>query len=145
MEINRLIEISRIEELKILHDVRLIHKHDLNPIQSNMNLRVQFEVSGDIRGTITCHLCLDNKELTQIDQNYVYPLFVESMNILIGRQISLDKELRDFKIKLSPPKLNMNPQFISTSSARGMTHKYELELESMSFDVLTQYSLEIYN
>lgn len=136
-----MIELSRIEELKILHDVRLIGRHDLNPMVSDDNLHVQFEVMGDIRGKITCHLCLDKKELTDTDRNYLFPLFTEAMNILVGRQISLDDEFRNMKIRISPPKLSMIPKSISTNT-RAMTQKYELDLDAQAFDVLVEYSLE---
>ncbi len=115
MEVTKLIELGRISEIKILHNVRLIHKHDLNPVYSKDNLRVQFEMSGEIRGQITCYLCLDGQELTVAERNYIFPLFVESMNILIGRQLSLDEELNQFHVKLSSPKLNMIPYEINTT------------------------------
>ncbi len=63
------------------------------------------------------------------------------MNILVGRQISLDDEFRNMKIRLSPPKLSMIPKEITTNS-RNLTQKYELDLESHKFDVLIEYSLE---
>lgn len=141
MEVSKLIEISRIEELKIVSDVRIVHRHDLNPVISKDNLRVQFEVSGDIRGGITCYLCIDGQELAAIDRNYIFPLFVEAMNILVGRQITLDRELAHYRVRLSPPKLNMNPTQLNTT-ARGATHKYELEIEGRAFVVLAEYSLE---
>lgn len=144
MEVTRMIEISRIEELKILHNVRLVHRNDLNPVVSTDNLRVQFEVSGEIKGTITCYLCIDGHEISEAERNYLFPLFVESMNILTGRQLSLDEELSHLKLILSPPKLNMNPTKVSTQ-VRGMTHKYELELEESTYNVLAQYSLEFFN
>jgi hypothetical protein len=144
MEVSRSVEVSSIEELKILHNVRVVCRHDINPVISSNNLRVQFEVSCEIKGAITCYLCLDGQELTPVEKNYVFPLFIESMNILIGRQITLDEKLGHFNIKLSPPKLNMNPTQISTAS-KGFIHKYELELESYSFCVLTDYSLETIN
>lgn len=141
MEISRLVELARIQELKILHNVRLVHCHDLNPVSSTDNLHVQFDLQGEVLGAITCHLCLDNKELGESDRNYLFPLFIESMNILVGKQISMDEEFRNMKIRLSPPKLSMIPKEITTRS-RNMTQKYELELEAQSFDVLIEYSLE---
>jgi hypothetical protein len=144
MEVSKPIELARIDEIKILQHVRLIHRHDMNPIHSKDNLRVQFEMSGDIKGSITCYLCLDGHELSSPDRNYLFPLFVESMNILIGRQISLDEEFSNFNIKLSSPKLSMIAREINTSF-RSMTQKYELELEENSFQVLTEYSLEAMN
>lgn len=144
MEVSKPVELARISEIKILQDVRLIHRLDLNPIHSKDNLRVQFEITGEIRGSITCNLCLDGHELSATDKNYVFPLFVEAMNILIGRQISLDEDLSMFKINLSSPKLSMIPKELNTS-LRSMTQKYNLILEENSFNVLTEYNLEAFN
>lgn len=141
MEVSRMVELARIDELKILHNVRLVHRHDLNHISSSENLHVQFDVKGDVRGTITCHLCLDKHELGQAEKNYLFPLFTEAMNILLGRQISMDDEFRNMRIQLSPPKLSMISKDLSTRS-RAMTQKYELDFESQSFNVLIEYSLE---
>lgn len=144
MDVSRPVELASISELKILQNVRLIHRLDLNPIHSKDNLRVQFGITGDVHGNVTCYLCLDGHDLNAIDRNYIFPIFVESMNILIGRQISLDEDLRHFKIKLSSPKLSMIPKELNTS-LRGMTQKYNLLLEENNFNVLTEYNLEAFN
>jgi hypothetical protein len=144
MEVLKPIGLISIAEIRILHNVRLIHKNDMNPIYSKDNLRVQFEISGEVRGTITCYLCLDGKELNALDKNYLFPLFVESMNILIGRQISLNDDFSAFRINMSSPKLSMLPKEINTA-LRSMTQKYELELEDLTYQILTEYSLEAIN
>lgn len=79
-----------------------------------------------------------------VKKNYIFPLFVESMNILIGRQITLDEDLSNFKIKLSSPKLSMIAKELNTS-LRAMTQKYNLLLEENNFNVLTEYNLEAFN
>lgn len=144
MEVLKPLEITRISELKIVENVRLINRHDLNPVYSNQNLRVQFEVSGEIKGTITCYLCLDGHELEPVEKNYIFPLFVEAMNILVGRQITLDEDFNHLRINLSAPKLSMLTKEINTA-LRSMTQKYELELEGYNFLVLTEYNLEALN
>jgi hypothetical protein len=144
MEVTKPLELSRIEEIKILHNVRLVHRLDLNPIHSTKNLRVQFAISGDLKGAVTCYLCLDGFELEPADRNYLYPLFVESMNILVGRQFSLDDDLSRFRIKLSSPKLNMNAVEINTK-IRLLMQKYELQLDGVVYNVLTEYNLEALN
>lgn len=144
MVVSKPIELARISEIKILQDVRLIHRQDLNPVYSKENLRVQFEITGEIKGAVTCYLCLDGKDLEERDKNYIFPLFVESMNILIGRQITLDEELNHFKIKLSAPKLSMISKELNTA-LRSLTQKYHLELEGQSFTVLTEYNLTALN
>ena len=144
MEVLKPIELTRISELKILQNVRLIHRQDLNPIYSKDNLRVQFEITGEVKGAITCYLCLDNEDLEPVEKNYIFPLFVEAMNILVGRQVSLDDELNSYKLNLSTPKISMIPKEINTSH-RILTQKYELELMDRSFTILTEYSLTAIN
>lgn len=144
MEVSKPVELARISEIKILHNVRLINRHDLNPMYSKENLRVQFDISGEIKGTVTCYLCLDGHELEPIDKNYIFPLFVESMNILIGRQLTMDEELNHFKVNLSAPKLSMISKELNTS-LRSVTQKYDLELEGHTFNVLTEYNLSALN
>lgn len=144
MDVSKPLELTRIEEIRILQNARLIHNNDLNPIRSDENIRVQFEVSGDIRGSITCYLCLDGLEFSSAERNFIYPLFTESMNILLGRQISIDPQFSSSVVKLSPPKINLNPCVVDTTSRR-MTQKYELELDSHYYQILTEYSLTVMN
>jgi hypothetical protein len=144
MEVSRALELDIVKEINILSNVRVIHRHDLNPVYSKENLQVQFTLSGELKGGITCYLCLDDHELNATDKNYLFPLFVESMNILIGRQISYDHELRNFNINLSAPKLSMNPKELNTAFKSSM-QKYELELDGYNFSILNEYSLEAMN
>lgn len=144
MEVSKTFQMTRIEEIKILNDVRLVNNHDLNPRFSQDNMTVQFNLEGDVKGSVNCYLCLDNKELGYTDRNYLFPLFMESMNILIGKQISFDPELKDLHIQLSPPKISLNPTKVDTKG-RQATHLYELLLNDDSFDILIQYNLTLMN
>ena len=141
MDVSHALKLSSIKELKILSNVRLINRHDLNALNSQENLHVQFALSGEVQGSMTCYLCLDHHKLTQTDKNYIFPLFVESMNILVGKQLSLNQQL---KIRLSPPRLSMISQLINTSEKSGMQH-YDLQLEGQTFSVLTESTIEILN
>lgn len=134
-------EVSSIHEIKILSNARLIHRKDLNPIYSNKNLHAQFQIGGELRGLITCYLCLDKHELEPVERNYIFPLFVEAMNILVGKQLSQGDDLKHFKIKLSPPKLSMISKEINTA-LKSATQYYELELDGYRFSILTEYSIE---
>lgn len=141
MEVSRALEVTSIKEIKILSNARLIHRQDLNPFYSKDNLHVQFQISGELRGAITCYLCLDKQELEPMEKNYIFPLFVEAMNILVGKQLSQGDDLKHFKIKLSPPKLSMIPKEINTA-LKSTTQFYELELDGYRFSILTEYSIE---
>jgi hypothetical protein len=66
------------------------------------------------------------------------------MNILVGKQVSLDEDFSNLRVEVSPPRLSMNSKEINTS-LRSATQKYELELEEETFQVLIQYSLEAIN
>ena len=141
MDVSQALELTSINELKILSNVRLINRHDLNSLNSQENLHVQFSLAGEVQGAITCYLCLDHHKLTQTDKNYIFPLFVESMNILVGKQLSLNQDL---KMRLSPPKLSMISQSINTSEKSGMK-LYDLQLDGQTFSVLTESTIEILN
>jgi hypothetical protein len=144
MEVSRVLEINKIDEIKILSNVRVIHRHDLNPIYSKENLQVQFLLTGELNGKVTCYLCLDQHELSSADKNYLFPLFVEAMNILLGRQLSQDQELKNFNVTLSPPKLSMISKELNSEFKSSM-QKYELELEGVKYTILNEYSLEAIN
>lgn len=141
MEVSRALEVTSINEIKILSNVRLIHRQDLNPFYTKNNLHVQFQISGELRGGITCYLCLDKHDLEPVEKNFIFPLFVEAMNILVGKQLSQGEDLKHFKIKLSPPKLSMIPKEINTA-LKSTTQYYDLELDGFSFSILTEYSIE---
>jgi hypothetical protein len=144
MEVTPSININSLIDVKILSDVRLTGKHDLNPVYSKDNLHVQFLVSGELQGHITCYLCLDNLELGASDRNVIFPLFVESMNILVGKMLSSDRQLVLFKLMLSPPKLSLIPKELNTQYKLN-THTYELDIEGQAFRVLMEYSLKVMN
>lgn len=144
MDINKTLEVTRIEEIKILNDIRLINNHDLNSRTSTDNLTVQFTLTGEVKGNINCYLCLDDKEVGHTDRSYLLPLFIEAMNILIGKQISYDTDLKNLRIVLSTPQIRLNPTVVSTSG-RSSTHLYELMINESSYDVLIQYGLQLVN
>ena len=144
MENLKLLEIKSIPEIRILPSVRIIELLDLNHIYSKDNLRVQYLISGEASGAINCHLCLDQHSLTSSDKNYLYPLFVESMNILIGHQISHDKNLKDLKIKLSPPKFSIISKELNTAFYISV-QRYALESDEKVFDILIEHNLQIFN
>jgi hypothetical protein len=144
MEVYQTLELASVSEIKILSNVRLINRLDLNSIYSKNNLHVQFHLSGDLHGSVTCFLCLDKHELTSSDKNVIFPLFAEAMNILVGKQCSQDPKLSGFKIMLSPPKLSMLSKEVNTSQKSGIQF-YELELDSYTFSILTEYSIKALN
>lgn len=89
-------------------------------------------------------MCIDEKDLSPSEKNFLFPLFVESMNILVGKQLSLDPKLNALQIKLSTPKFSMVPKVINTSF-KSSTQKYKLEIDDINYDILYEYSLENLN
>jgi len=141
MEVYDALALDSINEIKILSDVRLIGCSNLSSFKSLQNLHVQFTLDGEMRGKITCFLCLDKHELNTTDKNYIFPLFVEAMNILVGKQVSQDKKLAAFKVQISPPRLSMISQKVSSASQPNIQH-YELELSGHTFSILIEYNIE---
>ncbi len=141
MEVSHAVLLDSINEIKILSNVRLINRVSIGSVDSKDNLHVQFSLSGDVRGAITCYLCLDKHELTSTDKNVIFPMFVEAMNILVGKQISQDQKFKTSMVKLSPPKLSMIPREIYSALKSGI-QRYQLELDQHSFTIITEYSIE---
>lgn len=141
MEVSQTLRLAVINEIKILSNVRLINQNKAS-LFSRENLQVQFTLSGDLIGHITCFLCLDGHELAQSDKNFIFPLFVESMNILVGRQISTDKQLKLFHVKLSPPKLSMLSQDLNLKLIKDF-QGYQLEIDGFTFNILSHYDLGV--
>jgi len=135
---------SFIEEIAVLSEIKLIHQKDLNHTNSIDNISVRFNLSGQIKGQITCYLVLDFLDMTENDKQFIYPIFVEAMNILIGQQISRDPKLKKLSIDLSAPKPSLISENVYTK-LKDQTQKYELQMEHYDLDVLINYSLEVLN
>lgn len=144
MDVYKNLDWSEVERLKISPTSRIVRKKDINPLHSDENITVQFQTSGDIVGTIDCHLCLDNKEITEADRNFLYPLFAESMNILIGKLISTDKLLMNSNIKLSPPKITIYSKMLDSRLVEKLM-VYELMINDFEFDVIMNLNLTVMN
>ncbi len=142
MDVSHTLEVSKIAEIKILSDVRLISQSITRNISSKDNLHVQFLINGELQGNITCHLFLDKHELSPTDKNFIFPLFTEAMNILIGKQLSQDIKLKNLMTKLSPPKLSMISRDLISENRPG-TQLYALELDGFTFKVLIEYNFEV--
>lgn len=134
-----------IEEIQILSDVRLIGSRDLNPLSFSEYIKVQFELKGEVKGLIFCYLDLEDKELTVAERNYLIPLFLETMNILLGQQISKNYHSTGTDLRLSPPKIVSSKSVFTTNEKRRPIQKYSLELRTISFEVAIEYNLERLN
>lgn len=134
-----------IEEIQILSDVRLVGSRDLNPMSFSDYIKVQFELKGETKGVVFCYLDLEDKELTVAEKNYLLPLFLETMNILLGQQISRKFTSTGSDLRLSPPKIVSSKMPFSTHDKRHPIQKYSLELRTISFEVAVEYNLDRLN
>lgn len=135
---------SEVEGLRISPHSKITHKKDLNHIRSTENIQVQFSLSGDVKGMIHCYLCLDDREMTEADKNYLYPLFTESMNILIGRLISTDKLFSVSNIQLSAPRFTLYSKMIDSRMVDQLI-VYELKINDHEFNVILNLDLTAIN
>lgn len=72
---------------------------------------VEFNLEGQITGTVYCYLDTFNKIIDDKEKNFFQLLFVESMNILIGRMLTNIEENDHLISILSNPKfLNLKDQ-----------------------------------
>lgn len=142
MDIYKNLDWSEVERVKISPSSRITKKNDLNHIRSTENISVVFQLKGDIKGNIDCHLCLDNKDVTEADRNYLYPFFTESMNILIGRLLSTDKLLSSSQVKLSPPKCTLYSKIVDSRLVTKLM-VYELTINDFEFDVVLNMNISI--
>jgi|GEM_PF-6602460 len=134
------VQLSHIEEIKILTDVKLTNESN-DRENSLQNVHVNFILNGEIKGDVTAYLCLDGVDLSTAEKNYLFPLFTESMNILIGKQISLDPQLNYLRVSLSPPRFIGKAESIKLK--RGLTSQtYFLETEEFRLPVILIYQLE---
>jgi len=133
-----------IEEIQILSDVRLVGNRDLNPLSFTDYIKVQFEIKGNVKGFVFCYLDLEDKELTVAEKNYLLPLFLETMNILLGQQVSKSYNTTG-DLRLSPPKIVSSKSPFTTNGKRNPVQKYSLELRTISFEVAIEYNLERLN
>jgi hypothetical protein len=140
MDLYKNIDWSEVEKLKISSTSRIIKKKDLSHFHSDENITVQFSLTGDVSGTIDCYLCLDNKDVSEGNRNYLYPLFTESMNILIGKLISTDKVFSNAHIKLSPPKCTIYSKMIDSRLVEKLM-MYELVINDFEFNVILNLNL----
>lgn len=134
-----------IEEIQILSDVRLVGCRDLNPLSFNDYIKVRFDLSGDLKGQIFCYLDLEDKELTVAEKNYLLPLFLETMNILLGQQVSRNYKTSGPDLRISPPQIVSSKSPFSTAEKRHSIQKYSLELRTISFEVAVEYILDRLN
>lgn len=134
-----------IEEIQILSDVRLIGNRDLNPLSFTDYLKVRFELQGELRGQIFCYLDLEDKELSVAEKNYLLPLFLETMNILLGQQVSRSYQSKNSELRISPPKIVSSKSPFTTTEKRTPIQKYSLELRTISFEVAVEYILDRLN
>lgn len=135
---------NSIDSIDILSEIKLIHRQDLSHMNSNENISVRFELTGQVQGRITCYLILDLMEFSITEKQEIYPIFMEAMNILIGKQISTDNRLKKMNIHLSAPSPSILSEAVYTK-LKNQTQKYELQLENYDLDVLINYSLEVLN
>ena len=79
---------------KVLHEGTKSEKH------------VSFPVNGDFNGVVAAFLDTFGKEMSTEDNQLLDSLFVESMNILLGRLFTKIEKISDLNILLGSPNVN---------------------------------------
>jgi hypothetical protein len=76
----------------------------LNNKKAN-EIAVAFNIDGELKGSIVCILELGVRKLSQAEENYLYSLFIESMNIFLGQFLTNIENKYDLMSTLSTPKI----------------------------------------
>ena len=135
---------QEIQSLKILSNV---HINNLKTEELYQNYdggecdRASFNVNGYFLGQIDCYLFIDDQNFDVSELNYIIPLFVEGMNILIGRQLSMDAEKALADFKLSPPKLTKQQKVTNNLKLK----TYSLNLDETIFKIGINFDLKELN
>ena len=99
---------------------------------------VQFNIDGDVSGNVFCLVDLYKKKPAVSEYQYFQSLFVESMNILIGRLLTEASEKHQLKAQISSPKLLPEPQVQSISSIgvgpKILSGGYDFVTATMEYD-----------
>lgn len=141
---------SQAKEISLLDHIRLIQSHDLNPFYSSRNYTVQFDLinqkNQSLYGQVTSSIALDLFEDDEIQdlglkngEEFLFSVFIESINILIGQQLKKDSNLI-----ISPPRKTKISRVIRSEN-KTQIQKYELIIDEISFDVVVEYHIHLPN
>lgn len=135
---------EEIQSLKILSNVQINNSmsaglYSLHDIKDTY--RATFNVSGYFSGQIDCYLFINDQNFELAELNYLIPLFVEGMNILIGRQLLIEAEIAKSEFKLTPPRLTRQQKVKEETKLK----IYNLNLDETIFKIGINFDLKALN
>ena len=86
-------------------------------IKEENEVAVAFKLEGELRGSIVCLLNLGTRKLSQGEENYLYSLFTESMNILMGQFLTNLEDQLGILSSISAPRMYLSHDPLPTSLA----------------------------
>ncbi|MAX67463.1 MAG: hypothetical protein QF441_12235 [Bacteriovoracaceae bacterium] len=73
------------------------------PVQTKHEIPLYFELKGDFNGVAICYLDTYQKELSVDQASFFQSLYVESMNILLGKMLTEIDKKKHYEITCSSP------------------------------------------
>ena len=132
---------SIVSELSIYHQAYLIQERPLLETRSfhpptSKEIPLLFHIRGDLNGMVLCCLNLDQKIIAEEQFHIFRSLYIESMNILLGKTLTNLEYNADKLVSLSAPKLvtATDPLKINLNNANSFACSYALVQQSQGFD-----------
>lgn len=105
--------------------------------KTNNEIGVKFDIEGELKGRVVCLVDLYDKKIQSKDLSRFQSLFVESMNILVGRLLTdLEEETDIMSLATSPKIIARDETFdrLGQDSDLKMSLGYKLITELESYD-----------
>jgi hypothetical protein len=132
---------NEIHSLKILSNVEiknLLRSNNFKKTTEDVIYCASFRVEGFFNGIISCYFFIDETKLELAELNYLIPLFIESMNILIGKELSIKAEKGSNNFKLYPPQLYKKYEIENL-----VLNEYQLELDENTFSIGIDFNIKV--
>ncbi|MAZ48709.1 MAG: hypothetical protein CME65_09100 [Halobacteriovoraceae bacterium] len=107
-------EVSIYNQAYLIAHTPLIRTHVFHPKTKN-ELAISFELNGDLEGYFVCYLDMEPDEMTGGNFHFFQSLYIESMNIVLGKFLTNFERETDFMSTISFP--DIQPQKIENIEA----------------------------
>ncbi|MBL7665574.1 MAG: hypothetical protein JNM93_10615 [Bacteriovoracaceae bacterium] len=134
--LDKLLATSMPEALNIYQRAHLIKSTAVADVSHN-DFKIIFGISGEISGFVVCKANLENVTSNEKRHGFLQGLFVESMNILLGKIFTNIENAHSLMSYLSPPKI------LTTAAQQPMLFKELKKFEEAAKPITTAYSLKI--
>jgi hypothetical protein len=117
-------------------EIKTLHKIDFSGIEKN-HMFIGFGITGEIKGFVVCEANIMDFGSSSNSYKFVQGLFVESMNILLGKIMTEMEEYFDLMCYITPPKI------LSRNDSNSMLMQEIQNFKADSFILNALYDIDI--